>query len=63
MATNSLDWQIFAADESYSVYCDDPAEGYWFRDFADADQFRRALVNDPNIDPQMAFSCWNPANS
>ena len=59
MTHNPLSWKIYAADGTFSVYCDRPAEGYWFRDFADADQFRRALANDPNIDPQTAFSYWN----
>ena len=53
---HNLDWKIYVAGEtSISVYLDRPAEGYWFRDFAEADQFRLTLANDPNLDPLTAY--------
>lgn len=62
MAHNSLDWKVYAAGEnSFSVYCDHPTEGFWFRNLTEAAQFQATLANDPNLDPPTVYAYWKPA--
>ena len=52
---SSLDWKVYDNGEnSFSVYYDHPSEGFWFRDRAEAENFRRTLAN-PDIDPMTAY--------
>ena len=54
-----LDWKIYVNGEnSFSVYYDHPSEGFWFRNYADAEQFRHTLANDPNLDPFTVFATY-----
>lgn len=59
MTHNSLDWKVYAGENEFSVYYDSPSEGFWFRDRAEAENFRRTLIDDQSLDPFTVFIYWS----
>lgn len=50
-----LDWKIYETGDSFSVFYDSPSEGFWFNNRAEAENFRSAIADNPNLDPFVAY--------